>query len=124
MIDEVIETLRGTRACGVKIEVLGALAVSLSWDAAYTLNLSGPNFSELQSDFSKITDSMADFIRDLDIGESFNRVDANNYILSIWGPSGTGDIDSFNTNSPVANVSVDANQKIIPATMSINGTVC
>lgn len=124
MIDEVIETLKGVRACGVKIEVLGALAVSLNWDAAYTLNLSGPNFTELQSDFSKITDTMADYIRNLDIGDSFIRTEANNYILSIWGPSGTGDIDSFNTNSPVANVSVDSNQKIIPAIMSINGTVC
>lgn len=121
MIDAVVEAVRPVRACGVRIEVLGAIAIPLSWDASYILNASGPNFSELQNDFSKITDSMSDFINSIDIGGQFSITEANAYILSIWGPSGTGDIDAFNTNSPVTPVAVNANEKIIPNVMSING---
>lgn len=123
LIDSVIAAIKTVRACGVKIEVLGATAVPLSWDAAYTLNAGGPNFAELQTDFSKITDSMADHINSLDISDSFIRTDANEYILSIWGPAGTNDLTSFNTNSPVSNISVNATEKIIPNVMSINGVV-
>lgn len=121
LIDEVLEALESVRACGVKIEVAGAVPINLSWDASFILDAGGPNFSELQSSFVKITDSMNDYLKALDIGESFNKQLANEYILSIWGPDGTGDLVSFNTNSPVANVSVNENEKILPNVMSING---
>ena len=124
LIDAVIEAVRSIKACGVAIEVLGATAIALSWDGAYSLNAGGPNFAELSTDFSKITDTMADYIRGLGIGESFIITDANDYIFSIWGPAGTNDMTAFNTNSPVSNISVTSIEKIIPDVMSINGTVC
>lgn len=119
LIDEVTAALEPVRACGVQIEVLGAIAVNLDWNASLTLNAGGPNFATLQSDISMITDSMKEYLTSLEIGEDFIKTAANEYILSIWGPDGTNDLVAFNTNSPVANTSIDDNQKIIAGTMSI-----
>lgn len=124
LIQSVIDSLEFVRACGVKIEVRGATAFSLSWDGSFSLNAGGPNFGVLQSDFSIITDSMSDYINEINIGNSFIRTNANDYIMSIYGPSGTNDLTSFNTNFPVSNVSVQPTEKLISGTMSIGGVVC
>jgi hypothetical protein len=108
------------RAFGVKIEIIGAEAVSQNWTATYTLNPSGPNFTELSSDPTLVTDSMAEYIRTtLSIGDDFVRADADAAILAIWGPAGTDDLTAFSTTTPVGDVTVAANQKLIPGTMTI-----
>lgn len=120
LIQLVKDAIFPIKAAGVKIEVLGAVAVSINWTASITLNASGPNYSEFQSDLSKIEDSMREYINDkLTIGDAFNKVTANNYIMSIWGPAGTNDITSFSSSIPSGNVSVNANEKLIAGTVSI-----
>ena len=121
LIDSVVEALQNVRACGVNIQVKGATQVSQNWDGAYTLDAGGPNYSTLQSSPTMIIDTMKDYLKALPIGTGFNRADANAYILAIWGPSGTGDIVNFNTNAPIANVAVGANDKIVDGVVSING---
>jgi uncharacterized phage protein gp47/JayE len=109
------------KACGVQIEVLGAIAISLNWTASLVLDAGGPNYSELQSDLTKIQESMTEYINTgLAIGEGFSRSSANAYILSIWGPAGTGDLTAFSTSTPAGDVSVNSNEKLIAGTMSIS----
>jgi hypothetical protein len=55
----------------------------------------------------------------LAIGTDFIRADAEAYIMALWGPSGTDDLVDFSTTVPSGDVSVAANQKLIPNTMSI-----
>jgi len=124
LIDDVNEALETVRACGVGIDVQGASAVLLSWDAAWSLNAGGPNFATLQSDPMLILDTMKEYIDSLDIREGFSLSDANDYIFAIWGPSGTNDVTSFNTNTPVSNVEVQSTEKLVPNVMSNNGVTC
>jgi hypothetical protein len=62
---------------------------------------------------------MSKYIQDLAIGTDFIRADAEAYIMALWGPSGTDDLVDFSTTVPSGDVSVAANQKLIPNTMSI-----
>lgn len=120
LIQSVKDAVFQVKAAGVKIEVLGAVAVSINWTASITLNASGPNYSELQSDLSKIEDSMREYINEqLTIGQAFNKAAANTYIISVWGPTGTNDITSFSSSVPSGNVSVAANEKLIAGTVGI-----
>jgi hypothetical protein len=123
LIDSVLEALEPVRACGVAVDVQGATAIALSWDGSFVLNAGGPNFATLQSDSKLITDAMADYLRNLPIGTGFNRDDANNYILGLYGPSGTNDLVSFNTNSPVSSVTIQPTEKLIPDSMTIDQKV-
>ena len=114
LIQSVSDALVSVKAAGVQIDIRGAVPLSFSWVASLTLNASGPNFTEFSSDLSKIIDSMTEYVDTvLDIGEGFDKVAANNYILSIWGSSGTGDLTSFSTSVPSGNVAVNANEKLI-----------
>jgi len=121
LIQSVEDAIFNVRGCGVNIEILGGTAIALAWDASFTLNAGGPNFAELQNNFSKITDSMKAYIDSLDIGSQFVKEDATNEIFAIWGPSGTNDLTAFTTNSPISNVFVQPTEKIVPGIMSING---
>lgn len=108
------------RACGVKIDVKGAIPVMINWTASYVLDADGPNFTELSADSTKIVDTMLEYINNvLEIGDDFVRADANAYVLSIWGPSGSGDLTGFTTSLPVGDVSVDANEKTVAGTVNI-----
>lgn len=120
LIEDVENALVFTKAAGVRIIVKGAVPVSFNWTGSLTLNAGGPNFTELSSDLSKIIDTMTDYVnKSLAIGQGFNKANANAYILSIWGPSGTNDITSFSTSIPSGNVSINANEKLIANTVQI-----
>lgn len=102
------------RAAGVKITIDGAVSVILNWISSITLNPAGPNYAELSEDTKLITDDMANYIDQvLKIGEGFNRTSANDYILSIWGPEGTGDLTSFITSQPTGNIAGVEGTKLI-----------
>lgn len=102
------------RAAGVRVEVLGAIALELDWSAEITLNPGGPNFAELSVDPTPIEASMRDYINELPIGTDFIRTTANAAIMAIWGPAGTNDITAFVTNTPSGNVPAAADEKLIP----------
>lgn len=106
------------RACGVKITVIGATPQVLNWTGSITLNPSGPNFTLFQTDTSNITATMGQYIRDLQIGEDFDRNLARAAILAIWGPSGTNDLTNFASLVPAGNIDVTAPTKLIPGTMA------
>jgi len=106
------------RAAGVKIEILGALSTEINWTASITLNPAGPNYAELSNDTSKIKEDMANYLDNvLDVGDGFVRSTANSYILSIWGPAGTGDLTSFTTSIPTGNVAGAVGTKLVSGTM-------
>lgn len=119
LIDSVKAAIEFVRACGVYIKVIGATALPVNWTGAYTLNLSGPNYTELSADSTKIIDTMKDYLRGLPVGTGFIIADANAYIMSIWGPSGTNDISSFSTVIPAGNIGGSTGVKIIPGTVII-----
>lgn len=118
LIQAVKDKLVGVRACGVKVEVLGATSVELDWTASVTLNPSGPNFATLQDDLSMIEDTMEEYInQQLAINAGFDKAAANAYVLSVWGPSGTDDLTAFSTVTPSGNVAGVTGQKLIAGTM-------
>lgn len=120
LVDAVKTAILTTRACGVKIEVKGAVPVIVHWTGSYALNPAGPNYAELSADSTKIKDSMSEYINKvLAIGDDFIRASANAYILSIWGPSGTNDLTTFSSSVPVGDVAVASNQKTVAGTISI-----
>lgn len=120
LIQAVRNAIAFTKAAGVRIIVKGAVPVNFNWTASLTLNASGPNFTELSSDLSKIVDSMTEYVNSfLGIGQGFNKADANAYILSIWGAAGTNDLTSFSSSVPSGNVSIAANEKLIANTIQI-----
>lgn len=119
LIDTVDAELENFRACGVFIDVVGAIAFSLNWSATIQLNAAGPNYATLQNDTTMIVDSMRKYIQDLAIGQSFNRNLARQYMLNLWGPSGSNDLVDFVTNNPTGDVVVAAEQKIIPNVIGV-----
>jgi len=120
LIQAVKDRIFSVKAAGVTIEVKGAIPVAFNWSASLTLNVSGPNYAELSQDLTKIIETMTEYVNSvLTIGQGFNKVDANNYVLSVWGSSGTNDITSFSSSIPSGNVSVAANEKLIANTIQI-----
>lgn len=120
LIDQVKEAVFKTKACGVNIVVKGAVPIVTNWSASIVLNPLGPNYAELQVDTSKIIDTMKEYINKvLAIGQSFSKIDANAYVLSIWGSAGTGDLTNFSSSVPSGDVAVASNQKLISGTVEI-----
>ena len=120
LIDSVKAAIALVKACGVEIKVKGAIAISIDWSASLTLNPAGPNYGTLQSDLTIIKDAMSSYINEkIAIGSGFNKTSANNYIMSLFGPEGTGDITSFNTSVPAGNVAGNTGTKLIAGTMEI-----
>lgn len=120
LVASVQTAVDSVRAAGVRVEVLAAIALSQNWQASITLNPSGPNFSTLSVDPQMIVDEMVKYLQDLPIGTGFNRGTAKNYIMGLFGPSGTDDLTNFTTNTPSGDVTAAANQKIIPGTVGIS----
>ena len=118
LIDAVKTALDSVRAAGVKVEVFGVTAITINWDASYTLNPGGPNYAELQTDDTLIVTAMRKYLQDLAVGSSFVRTTAKSAIMAIFGPSGTNDLTNFSTNSPNGDVSVGVAQKAIPGTIT------
>jgi hypothetical protein len=120
LIDAAQAAATTVRACGVRIDVLGATPVTLNWTATIALNPSGPNYAELSTDTSMLETSMSQYIQDLEIGDDFVRALANQAMLAIWGPSGTDDLTNFVTVSPSGDVTTAENERLIPGTMDIS----
>lgn len=119
LIANVAEAIESIRAAGVRVDIAGAVALSLNWTAGITLNPSGPNYTELSSDPTPIVETMEDYIRELPIGDDFIKTTADAAILAIWGPAGTNDLVAFVTTIPSGNVPAAANEKLIPGTVEI-----
>lgn len=117
LLDAVDAAIEFVRACGVKVNVVAASALTVNWTATLTLNPGGPNFATLSTDTTMIEDSMAEYIRGLGVGTSFDRGLAKLAIMAIWGPAGTNDLTDFVTTVPTGNVAATATQKLIPGTM-------
>ena len=111
LAETAIETVRG---CGVKVEVISAVAVSQDWTGVLTLNPSGPNFATLSTDTTMIVNSMTEYLQNLDIGDDFVRTTARSAIMAIWGPAGSDDITEFQTVTPTGDVSTLENERLIP----------
>ena len=119
LIDNVREATSTVRACGVVKEVVGATPLQIDWSASYTLNPDGPNFAELNSNSTRVRESMEQYIRDLPIGQLFDRGLSRLAVLAIWGPDGTNDLTDFVTNSPTGNVAAAPTEKLIPGNVEI-----
>ena len=119
LIDSVTEAISTIRACGVVKEVIGAAPLQVAWSASYTLNPDGPNFAEFNSNSTRVRESMEQYIRDLPIGQFFDRGLSRQAILAIWGPNGTNDLTDFVTNSPTGNVAAAPTEKLIPGNVEI-----
>lgn len=120
LIDAVRAAIAPIKAAGVRFDVLGAFPVAINWTAEIELNPAGPNYAELSVDLLKIKDSMSEYINKvLSIGTGFNKAAADVYILSVWGPGGTGDLNTFETTVPSGNVGITASQKLISGVIEI-----
>ena len=119
LIDNVDAAILFVRACGVRVETIGATALPVNWTASIVLNGSGPNFAEFSSDPQRIVDSMVQYLKDLPIGTGFDRGLAKLAIMAIWGPAGTNDLTDFNTSVPSGNISANATDKIIDGVVDI-----
>lgn len=119
LVDNVEAAILVVRAAGVRIEVIGATAVSINWTANITLNPGGPNYAGLSADPSPIEDTMRKYVQDLLIGADFNRMLADYEMLLIWGPSGTNDLTDFVTSLPSGNISIAETEKPIPNTITV-----
>lgn len=105
LIEKAEDAILDVRACGVKITVVGANSTIVNWTAEMVLNPAGPNYAELSLDTQPIKDSMSNYINSvLGVDAGFNKTQATNYILSIWGPGGTDDLASFATLIPTASI--------------------
>lgn len=118
LIDAVDEAVFVVRACGVKIDIFGATPLPMNWSATLTLDPGGPNFPEFSTDTTRIVESMTKYILDLPIGTGFSRGLARLAMLSIWGPSGTGDLTDFTTNLPTGDIAAATTDKLIPGTVT------
>lgn len=120
LVQSVQTAVDTVRAAGVRVEVLAAVALSQNWQGSITLNPSGPNFAVLSVDPQMVIDEMLKYIQNLPIGSGFNRAAAKNYIMGLFGPSGTDDLTNFSTSTPSGDVTATANQKLIPGTIGIS----
>jgi hypothetical protein len=118
LIDAAALVLDEVRACGVRVEIVGAVAIVLDWTGLLTLNPGGPNFATLSADTSLITEAMTKYLQDLAIGAGLNRNLARKAIMDEWGPDGTDDLADFVSTIPTADVDVDENERLIPGTIS------
>lgn len=117
LLDAVSAAVEFVRACGVKVNVIAATALNVNWTISLSLNPGGPNFTLLSSDTTLIEESMAQYIRDLPVGTSFDRGLAKLAIMAIWGPSGTNDLTDLTNIVPTGNITATATQKLVPGTM-------
>lgn len=115
LIDDVKAAVKTVRAAGVLVEVLGATPFALNWSVSIVLNPAGPNYSTLQTDTTMIKDVMTKYINDLAIGADFVRSSAKSYLLSQF----SSDLAGLTIVSPAGDISVDAEEKLIPGTMAV-----
>jgi hypothetical protein len=118
LITAVSDAIEYTRACGVRVDVIGAVPITINWSATLTLNPAGLNYATLQTDTSMVVDEMTKYIQDLDIGSDFDRGLARLYIMNKFGAAGTDDLTDFVTNVPTGNISLLDNEKTIVGTIT------
>lgn len=101
----------GWKAAGVKVEVYRATEVSLAMTATLTPS---PGFDE-----AALIDSaeavLADYVRSLDIGQSYVDAEAIYRVKSIPG------VANFVFSTPTADQAATASQKLVPGTITITG---
>jgi hypothetical protein len=119
LIADVQDAIESVRAAGVRIDVQAATGIVFDWTAAITLNPAGPNYATLSSDPSQILESMREYINELAIGADFDKSDADDAILAIWGPAGTNDLTAFATTIPSGDVAVGADQKLVAGDLEL-----
>lgn len=120
LIESVISEIAGVRAAGVDVKVLAATPISFDYIASVTLNASGPSYSTLSEDLTMLLDSMRYYVTTiLNIGDGFNKQAAIEYMMSVYGPTGTDDITAFSISVPSGNVSVSVNEKLVPNNVEI-----
>lgn len=117
LIDAVVAVILYVRACGVRVEVIGATPVTVNWSVSIILNPVGPNFATLSSNTDIFKATMSQYIKALAIGTGFDRGLAKLAMLAIWGPSGTNDITDMTTTIPTGNIAATAIQKMVPGTI-------
>jgi len=120
LVDLVEAAIESVRALGVRVDVIGATAVSLDWTASITLNPAGPNYGTLQTDASDIEQSMTQYVQELAIGADFDRAAARTAILAQWGPAGSNDLTDFVISVPSGDVATASNEKLTPGTISVS----
>lgn len=113
------EAIEEVRAAGVKVIIRGITPITLNWTLEVTLDSGGPNFTALSEDMQPVLDTMLEYLQSLGAGEDFIKATAEAYIMSRWGPSGTEDVTAVSTTVPAGNVSVEADEQIIPGTLEI-----
>ena len=63
---------------------------------------------------------MTNYINEqLTIGAGFSRLAGNNYILSIWGILGSGDLQSFSTSEPTGDIASEQDVKLVAGSVTI-----
>lgn len=118
LVQDVKDAIAVTRAAGVFVDVIAAVAFILNWTATLTLNPSGPNYATLLADTTMIKNYMIKYLQELPIGTSFDRNIARLYIMTAWGPTGTNDLTDFVTSVPSGNIALAGNEKIVPGVIS------
>jgi hypothetical protein len=113
--DAVAEAIEDVRAAGIQVHIEGFVAVSLNWTATITLDPSGPNYADLSVDPQPVIDSMILYLQNLTAGADFVKSTADAAILAEWA----ADLTNFVTSVPAGDVSIDANEKIIPGTVGL-----
>ncbi len=114
LVDIVAAQVQLAKALGVMIEILATQAINVDWTASVALNPLGPNYAEFQTNTAKIRQTMIEYIQGLNVGQQFSRIAGRNFVLSVWGPTGTGDITAFTISQPVADITTGPNQKLVP----------
>lgn len=119
MIADVYLAIREVRSAGIPVAVFGGSAIAQNWSISIVLNPSGPNYATLSADPQMILDEMTKYIQDLGMGDDFVRATAKAYLLAKFGPAGTDDLTDLTVVTPVGDVSIDSNEKLIPGTLAV-----
>lgn len=118
LLENVDDALEFIRACGVRVETIGAVAISQNVSVSLILDAGGPHFAELSVDAQPILDDIEEYLQDLAIGDDLIRALLKDHIMDIWGPTGSADLTDITIITPTGDVSVDEDEKMIPGTIS------
>ena len=122
LISAVDTAINSVRACGVEVQVLSGVGLTLQWDFSFVLNPGGPNFAQLSTDPTEIRKTAQAYVNDLALGSDFIRLDGENAIMAVWGPAGTNDLVSVSTNIPTGDVDADVTEKFLAGLTDITVT--
>jgi len=113
LINAVKVAVDEVRACGIEVQVESGIGLTMQWDFSLVLNPGGPNFAELSSDTESVRRTGQTFINNLVVGQDFVRSEAEDYIMSVWGPLGSNDVTEVTTNVPTGDLESSATEKFL-----------